>query len=94
MPNWCAWRRAGTAGHHWLRIYYARLGHLSPYLPEQPGYHKRLKAAALLLATVIDHLAAPGSTARPVAATRPARGGAATTSTDHRDGAARTVRMR
>ena len=31
--------------HHWLRLCYARLGHLFPYLPKQPGYHKRLKAA-------------------------------------------------
>ena len=29
--------------HHWLRLCYARLGHLFPYLPKQPGYHKRLK---------------------------------------------------
>jgi hypothetical protein len=36
---------------------YARLGHLFPYLPKQPGYHKRLKAAAPLLAAVTDHLA-------------------------------------
>jgi DDE family transposase len=35
----------------------ARLGHLFPYLPKQPGYHKRLKAAAPLLAAAIDHLA-------------------------------------
>ena len=31
--------------HHWLRLCYGRLGHLFPYLPNQPGYHKRLKAA-------------------------------------------------
>jgi hypothetical protein len=43
--------------HHWLRLCYARLGHLFPYLPKQPGYHKRLKAAAPLLAAVMDHLA-------------------------------------
>ncbi len=43
--------------HHWLRICYARLGHLFPYLPKQPGYHKRLKAAGPLLAAVMDHLA-------------------------------------
>src|SRR6266567_2522377 len=36
---------------------YGRLGHLFPYLPKQPGYHKRLKAAAPLLAAVLDHLA-------------------------------------
>ena len=43
--------------HHWLRMCYARLGHLFPYLPKQPGYHKRLKAAAPLLAAAMDHLA-------------------------------------
>ena len=43
--------------HHWLRMCYARLGHLFSYLPKQPGYHKRLKAAAPLLAAAIDHLA-------------------------------------
>jgi hypothetical protein len=43
--------------HHWLRMCYGRLGHLFPYLPHQPGYHKRLKAAAPLLAAVLDHLA-------------------------------------
>jgi hypothetical protein len=41
----------------WLRFARTRLGHLFPYLPHQPGYHKRLKAAAPLLAAVIDHLA-------------------------------------
>ena len=43
--------------HHWLRLCYGRLGHLFPYLPHQPGYHKRLKAAAPLLAAALDHLA-------------------------------------
>jgi hypothetical protein len=43
--------------HHWLRMCYGRLGHLFPYLPHQPGYHKRLKAAGPLLAAVLDHLA-------------------------------------
>ena len=36
---------------------YARLGHLFPYLPHQPGYHKRLKAAGPLLAAALDYLA-------------------------------------
>ena len=27
--------------HHWLRMCYGRLRHLFPYLPKQPGYHKR-----------------------------------------------------
>jgi hypothetical protein len=35
--------------HHWLRMCYGRLGHLFPYLPKQPGYHKRVKAAAPLI---------------------------------------------
>jgi hypothetical protein len=43
--------------HHWLWLCYGRLGHLFPYLPKQPGYHKRLETAAPLLATVLDHLA-------------------------------------
>jgi hypothetical protein len=29
------------SGHHWLRMWRARLGHLFPYLPHQPGYHAR-----------------------------------------------------
>jgi hypothetical protein len=33
----------------WLRMCRRRLGHLFPYLPKQPGYHKRLKAAAPLI---------------------------------------------
>ena len=43
--------------HHWLRMCYGRLGHLFPYLPKQPGYHKRVKAAGPLLAAVLDYLA-------------------------------------
>ena len=43
--------------HRWIRFAYCRLGHLFRYLPNQPGYHKRLKAAAPLLATAITHLA-------------------------------------
>ena len=38
-------------------VYYGRIGHLFPYLPQQPGYHKRFKAAAPLLGAAIDHLA-------------------------------------
>jgi hypothetical protein len=50
--------------HHWLRLCYARLGPLFPYLPKQPGYHKRLKAAGPLLAAAMDFLAreAPSNT--------------------------------
>ena len=43
--------------HRWIRFAYCRLGHLFRYLPNQPGYHKRLKAAAPLLAAAISHLA-------------------------------------
>lgn len=43
--------------HRWMRVAYCRLGHLFRYLPHQPGYHKRLKAAAPLLAKAITHLA-------------------------------------
>jgi hypothetical protein len=35
--------------HHWLRLSYGSLGHLFPYLPHQPGHHKRVKAAAPLI---------------------------------------------
>jgi DDE family transposase len=43
--------------HRWIRFAYCRLGHLFRYLPKQPGYHKRLKSAAPLLAQAITHLA-------------------------------------
>ena len=34
-----------------------RLGHLFPYLPKQPGYHKRVKAAAPLICRATVYLA-------------------------------------
>jgi len=43
--------------HHWLRMCYCRLGHLFPYLPKQPGYHKRVKAAAPLICQTTLYLA-------------------------------------
>jgi DDE family transposase len=43
--------------HHWLRLCYGRLGHLFPYLPHQPGYHKRVKAAAPLICKATMYLA-------------------------------------
>jgi hypothetical protein len=43
--------------HHWMRLCYARLGHLFPYLPKQPGYHKRVKAAAPLICKTTLYLA-------------------------------------
>jgi hypothetical protein len=46
-----------TSQHRWLRFCYCRLGHLLPYLPKQPGYHKRLKAAAPLILAAVAKLA-------------------------------------
>ncbi len=43
--------------HRWIRFAYCRLGRLFRCLPGQPGYHKRLRAAAPLLAKAITHLA-------------------------------------
>jgi hypothetical protein len=43
--------------HRWIRFCYCRLGHLFPYLPNQPGYHKRLRQARWLLDHVLAHLA-------------------------------------
>jgi hypothetical protein len=43
--------------HHWLRFAYGRLGHLFPYLPHQPGYHKRLIAATPLIQHATQKLA-------------------------------------
>lgn len=42
---------------HWLRFARQHMGHLFPYLPKQPGYNKRLRNAARLLAHAIRHLA-------------------------------------
>jgi hypothetical protein len=42
--------------HRWLRCCYGRLGHLFPYLPNQPGYNKRLRHARWLLELVEAHL--------------------------------------
>lgn len=47
-----------TSESWWLRYARARLGHLFSYLPCQPGYNKRLRAAAGLITTVIRVLAA------------------------------------
>jgi len=41
----------------WLRHARAHLGRLFPYLPKQPGYNKRLRAAADLIQQVIRMLA-------------------------------------
>ena len=45
----------------WLRYADRHLRHLFPYLPKQPGYNKRLRAAADLLRQVIGVLAADTS---------------------------------
>jgi hypothetical protein len=41
----------------WLRYARAHLGDLFPYLPKQPGYNKRLRAAAALIQHLIRLLA-------------------------------------
>jgi hypothetical protein len=41
----------------WLRRACVRLGHLFPYLPQQPGYNKRLRAKAHLINRVLAYLA-------------------------------------
>jgi hypothetical protein len=48
-------------GHHserrWIRAARKQIGHLFPYLPDQPGYNKRLRAALPLVQRVIRLLA-------------------------------------
>lgn len=44
--------------HHWRKVCYARLGHLFPCLPNQPGYHQRRNGARWLLSAALAHLAA------------------------------------
>jgi hypothetical protein len=46
-----------TSEAKWLRYARAHLRHLFPYLPEQPGYNKRLRKAAVLLRSVTRLLA-------------------------------------
>jgi Transposase DDE domain len=45
----------------WVRYAHAHLRHLFPYLPQQPGYNKRLRAAAGLMLACIRVLAASTS---------------------------------
>jgi hypothetical protein len=47
-----------TSEARWLRHARAHLCHLFPYLPQQPGYNKRLRAAAPLIRHCIRVLAA------------------------------------
>ena len=46
-----------TSEARWLRYAHAHLRHLFPYLPQQPGYNKRLRAAAGLIRHCIRVLA-------------------------------------
>jgi hypothetical protein len=50
-----------TSEARWLRYARAHLRHLFPYLPLQPGYNKRLRAAASLIRHCIRVLAASTS---------------------------------
>ncbi len=45
-----------TSGARWLRHAKAHLGHLFPYLPQQPGYNKRLRKLAGTLNWLIGML--------------------------------------
>ena len=46
-----------TSEARWLRYAHAQLRHLFPYLPQQPGYNKRLRALADTLRWLIGMLA-------------------------------------
>jgi len=50
-----------TSEARWIRHARADLGHLFPYLPGQPGYNRRLRAAAGLITVLIRLLAADTS---------------------------------
>jgi Transposase DDE domain len=50
-----------TSESRWIRHARAHLGHLFGYLPGQPGYNRRLRAAAGLITTLIRLLAADTS---------------------------------
>jgi Transposase DDE domain len=50
-----------TSEARWLRHARAHLRHLFPYLPQQPGYNKRLRRAASLIRQCIRVLAAGSS---------------------------------
>jgi hypothetical protein len=47
-----------TSQTRWLRHVRAHLGHLFPFVPQQPGYHKRLRAALPQIKRIIRTLAA------------------------------------
>jgi hypothetical protein len=46
-----------TSEARWIRYAHTQLRHLFPYLPQQPGYNKRLRAAADTIRQVIGVLA-------------------------------------
>jgi hypothetical protein len=50
-----------TSESRWIRYARAHLGHLFSYLPGQPGYNRRLRAAAGLITALIRLLAADTS---------------------------------
>jgi len=50
-----------TSEARWIRHAHAHLGHLFRYLPGQPGYNRRLRAAAALITALIRLLAADTS---------------------------------
>jgi len=52
-----------TCEARWIRHARADLGHLFPYLPGQPGYNRRRRAAAGLI-TVLIRLLAAGTSLR------------------------------
>jgi hypothetical protein len=62
MPNWCArpWDRSCSTGPSeaaWLRYARKHLSDMFPYLPKQPGWNKRLRAAGSLITRLIRTLA-------------------------------------
>ena len=50
-----------TSEARWVRHVKARMGHLFPYVPNQPGYNKRLRAAGGLVKHCVRALAASTS---------------------------------
>ena len=54
-----------TSEARWLRHARARLRSLFPYLPQQPGYNKRLRGCAGLVLHVIRALARPARKGEP-----------------------------
>ncbi|PPA57292.1 IS982 family transposase [Micromonospora chalcea] len=50
----------------WIRYARKHLRHLFPYIPDQPGYGKRLRAAGPLIAAAIRHLAENTPTGAPI----------------------------